>query len=79
MQIVQEMLEQMNGKKRQKLELVWPGKDERPQLEPRILIEEPDKSHHATARRSDADIFDNMLIKGDNLCPSSGFLAPKAA
>ncbi len=57
----------MSGKKRQKLELVWPGKDERPQLEPRILIEDPDKSHHATARRSGADIFDNMLIKGDNL------------
>jgi adenine-specific DNA-methyltransferase len=53
--------------KKTKLELTWPGKEDRPKLEPRILIENPDKSTHATARRSDADIFDNMLIKGDNL------------
>lgn len=53
--------------KKTKLELTWPGKDERPKLEPRILIENPDKSYHAAARRSDDDIFDNMLIKGDNL------------
>ena len=53
--------------KKTKLELTWPGKEDRPKLEPRILIEDPDKSTHAAARRSDADIFDNMLIKGDNL------------
>lgn len=53
--------------KKSKLELTWPGKEDRPKLEPRILIENPDKSTHAAARRSDADIFDNMLIKGDNL------------
>jgi len=53
--------------KKTKLELTWPGKEDRPKLEPRILIENPDKSTHAAARRSDADIFDNMLIKGDNL------------
>ncbi len=53
--------------KKTKLELTWPGKDERPKLEPRILIENPEKSYHAAARRSDDDIFDNMLIKGDNL------------
>ena len=35
-------------------------------LKPRILIEDPSKSHHATAKR-DGDIFDNMLIHGDNL------------
>ena len=52
--------------KKTKLELTWPGKDKRPKLEPRILIENPDKSYHAAARRSD-DIFDNMLIKDDNL------------
>lgn len=57
----------MSGGKKQKLELVWPGKDERPKLEPRILIEDPEKSYHAGARRSDGDLFDNMLIKGDNL------------
>ncbi|MEH6702701.1 site-specific DNA-methyltransferase [Parasphingorhabdus sp.] len=54
-------------KKKTKLELTWPGKEDRPKLEPRILIENPDKSTHAAARRSDADNFDNMLIKGDNL------------
>lgn len=53
--------------KKQKLELVWPGKDERPKLEPRILIEDPTKSYHAKERRSENDIFDNMLIHGDNL------------
>lgn len=53
--------------KKTKLELTWIGKDERPKLEPRILIEDPSKSHHAAARHSDADIFDNMLIHGDNL------------
>ena len=49
-----------------KLELTWIGKDIRPRLEPRILIEEPEFSHHA-ATRKDGDIFDNMLIHGDNL------------
>lgn len=50
-----------------KLELTWVGKDDRPRLEPRILIEDPDKSYHAKERRSEQDIFDNVLIKGDNL------------
>lgn len=49
-----------------KLELTWIGKDERPRLEPRILIEEPEFSHHAEVRR-EGDHFDNMLIQGDNL------------
>ncbi len=53
--------------KKTKLELTWIGKDDRPKLEPRILIEDPAKSYHASARQSDADIFDNMLIHGDNL------------
>ena len=53
--------------KKQKLELTWVGKDERPKLEPRILIEDPDKSYHAKVRQGDDDIFDNILIKGDNL------------
>jgi adenine-specific DNA-methyltransferase len=52
--------------KKNKLELTWIGKDNRPRLEPRILIEEPELSHHARARR-EGDIFDNMLIHGDNL------------
>ncbi|GHC54138.1 site-specific DNA-methyltransferase [Neogemmobacter tilapiae] len=49
-----------------KLELTWIGKDIRPRLEPRILIEDPEYSHHAEARR-EGDIFDNVLIHGDNL------------
>jgi adenine-specific DNA-methyltransferase len=49
-----------------KLELTWIGKDIRPRLEPRILIEEPEFSHHAASRK-DGDIFDNLLIHGDNL------------
>ena len=52
--------------KKTKLELTWIGKDNRPRLEPRILIEEPKFSHHASTRR-EGDIFDNMLIHGDNL------------
>ncbi len=34
-----------------KLELTWIGKEKRPKLEPRILLEEPDKSYHAQLRR----------------------------
>jgi adenine-specific DNA-methyltransferase len=44
----------------QKLELTWIGKDIQPKLEPRILIEDPDKSY------GDRNT-DNMLIFGDNL------------
>ena len=57
----------MSVSKKTKLELTWIGKEHRPKLEPRILLEEPDKSHHAKHRVSDADLFDNRLIRGDNL------------
>lgn len=50
-----------------RLELTWIGKDERPRLEPRILVEEPERSYHAAHRVSDNDVFDNRLIFGDNL------------
>ena len=53
--------------KKQKLELTWIGKDIRPKLEPRILLEDPSKSYHAKHRVSENDIFDNRLIFGDNL------------
>jgi adenine-specific DNA-methyltransferase len=53
--------------RKQRLELTWIGKDEHPRLEPRILLEDTDKSYHAKARVTDNDIFDNMLIQGDNL------------
>ena len=50
-----------------KLELTWIGKDTRPKLEPRILLEDTSKSHHAAQRVTENDIFDNRLIFGDNL------------
>lgn len=50
-----------------KLELTWIGKDRRPKLEPRILLEDPELSFHASHKVSDSDIFDNKLIFGDNL------------
>ena len=50
-----------------KLELTWIGKEKRPRLEPRILLEDAEKSWHARHRVTDADIFDNRLIFGDNL------------
>ena len=53
--------------KLQKLELTWIGKDQRPRLEPRILLEDPKRSYHAKQRVTDNDLFDNRLIKGDNL------------
>lgn len=53
--------------KKQKLELTWIGKDERPKLEPRILLEDAEKSYHAKARVGERDIFDNRLVFGDNL------------
>jgi len=46
--------------KKQKLELTWIGKHKQPVLEPRILIEDPDKSY------GDSHTV-NMLIHGDNL------------
>ncbi len=46
--------------KKQKLELTWIGKDEELKLEPRILIEDPDKSYGDKSA-------ENMLIHGDNL------------
>jgi adenine-specific DNA-methyltransferase len=53
--------------RKQKLELTWIGKENRPRLEPRILLEDPGKSYHAKHRVSDGDLFDNRLILGDNL------------
>jgi adenine-specific DNA-methyltransferase len=53
--------------KKQKLELTWVGKENRPKLEPRILQEVPAKSYHASHRVGANDLFDNKLIFGDNL------------
>ncbi len=53
--------------KKTRLELTWIGKDERPKLEPRILVESAELSHLASQRYSEDDYFDNLLIQGDNL------------
>jgi adenine-specific DNA-methyltransferase len=60
---------------KQKLELTWVGKENLPRLEPRILIEDAEKSYHAASRVGDADIFDNLLIHGDNLLALKGLEA----
>jgi len=65
--------------RKQKLELTWIGKENRPRLEPRILMEDPEKSYHADRRRSENDLFDNLLIFGDNLLALSLGEPPKAA
>ena len=57
----------MSGGRKQKLELTWIGKENRPKLEPRILLEDPARSYHAKRRVASADFFDNRLIFGDNL------------
>ena len=48
------------AKNLQKLELTWIGKGNEPQLEPRILIEDPSKSFGDPKS-------ENILIHGDNL------------
>ena len=58
----------MNNKP--KLELTWIGKDQQPKLEPRILIEDPEKSygqHSPLTKGGTQGGFENMLIYGDNL------------
>ncbi len=53
--------------RKSKLELTWIGKENRPKLEPRILLEDRERSYHASHRVTDHDLFDNRLIFGDNL------------
>ncbi len=50
-----------------KLELTWIGKETRPRLEPRILLEDQEQFYHSAHRVTDHDFFDNRLIFGDNL------------
>ncbi len=52
---------------KQKLELNWIGKEKRPKLKTHILLEDREKSYHASHQISSQDIFDNKLIFGDNL------------
>ena len=48
-----------------RLELTWIGKEDRPRLEPHILLEDEELSY--AKRVSKDDVFDNRLIHGDNL------------
>jgi len=52
--------------RKQKLELTWIGKENRPRLEPRILLQDLEKACHALHRVTAHDIFDNRLILGDD-------------
>lgn len=62
---------------KQKLELTWIGKHQRPRLEPRILIEDKALSYRSAAPLPlQSDLLagepspssnDNLLIQGDNL------------
>jgi adenine-specific DNA-methyltransferase len=52
---------------KQKLQLTWIGKENRPNLEPRILLQDSAWSYHAKHRTAKTDQFDNVLIYGDNL------------
>jgi len=54
----------------QRLELNWIGKENRPKLEPRILLEDPAKSYDAPHRVTDLDLFDNRLIVVTIFSPS---------
>lgn len=53
--------------KKQKLELTWIGKDKRPRLEPRILLEDKALSYRGEQTADGNGLHDNMLIHGDNL------------
>src|SRR4051812_2597524 len=57
----------------QKLELTWVGKNERPRLEPRLLLEDLGRAYHARHRVQEADNFDNVLIHGDTLWAKKAF------
>lgn len=58
---------------KQKLELTWIGKDKRPRLEPRILLEDKSLSYQSPQKitneegEANSAFNDNLLIHGDNL------------
>ena len=56
-----------------RLELTWPGKEDRFNPEPRILLEDKEKSYSKPVKQAELGAtavkptYDNMLIHGDNL------------
>ncbi len=61
--------------RKQKIELTWIGKENRPKLEPRIVLEGPAKSYHAKHRVTETGSFDNRLIFGGELVASKAGVA----
>ena len=59
------------AKSNTRLELTWIGKENRPKLEPRILVEDPEKSYHAKFRvrkaEEDGSHEATKNTKGENL------------
>ena len=61
------------AEKLQRLELTWPGKEDRFNPEPRILLEDKEKSYSKPVKQAELGAtavkptYDNMLIHGDNL------------
>lgn len=63
----------------QKLELTWIGKDQRPRLESRILLEDPARSYHAKQRVMGATVGmygDLQGIAGQSLQEIEGLELP---
>jgi len=57
-----------------RLELTWTGKENRPRLEPRILLEDPERSYHAPHRVSASHQGSLRTPKGCE-APSGRFLS----
>lgn len=53
--------------RKNRLELTWVGKEVRPKLEPRIIVEDTAKSYTSSNKSNSVATFDNLLIHGDNL------------
>ena len=59
--------------KLQRLELVWPGKNERVDVEPRILIEDAEKSYSADPKiqeKMNRQLFNRKLLQPLTICLS---------
>ena len=63
--------------KHTRLELTWIGKDDRPRLEPRILIEDPEKSYHAPHRVSKYLCISSLTLSPNIFAEYKSFYARK--
>jgi hypothetical protein len=52
---------------KQKLGFTWIGKENWPKPEPRVLIEDTEKSYYAQHRVTDRDLFDDYSLQVENL------------